>query len=162
MKIILKKNKLFKLIQNERNLGFVPTMGAIHLGHISLIKRSIKQCNKTLVSIFINKPQFNKKNDYIKYPRLIKEDISILIKINIDIPFPIPFSGIATGESTSLALDLGMASKSINISGVLVEQEIKQPLSNELLFGSLNKGGSAKVGIKDKTLDIIAKPKETK
>ncbi len=44
----------------------------------------------------------------------------------------------------------------------LVEQEIKQPLSNELLFGSLNKGGSAKVGIKNKTLDIIAKPKETK
>ena len=44
----------------------------------------------------------------------------------------------------------------------LVAQEIKQPLSNELLFGSLNKGGSAKVGIKDKTLDIIAKPKETK
>ncbi len=84
MKIILKKNKLFKLIQNERNLGFVPTMGAIHLGHISLIKRSIKQCNKTLVSIFINKPQFNKKNDYIKYPRIIKQDISILKKINID------------------------------------------------------------------------------
>ena len=84
MKIILKKNKLFKLLQNERNLGFVPTMGAIHLGHISLIKRSIKQCNKTIVSIFINKPQFNKKDDYIKYPRLIKEDISILKKINID------------------------------------------------------------------------------
>ena len=84
MKIILKKNKLFELIQNERNLGFVPTMGAIHLGHISLIKRSIKQCNKTIVSIFINKPQFNKKDDYIKYPRLIKEDISILKKINID------------------------------------------------------------------------------
>ena len=84
MKIIIKKNKLFKLIQNERNLGFVPTMGAIHLGHISLIKRSIKQCNNTLVSIFINKPQFNKKNDYIKYPRIIKQDISILKKINID------------------------------------------------------------------------------
>ena len=74
MKIILKKSKLFKLIHNERNLGFVPTMGAIHLGHISLIKRSIKQCNKTLVSIFINKPQFNKKNDYIKYPRIIKQE----------------------------------------------------------------------------------------
>ncbi len=44
----------------------------------------------------------------------------------------------------------------------LVEQEIKQPLSNELLFGALNKGGSAKVGIKDKSLDIITKPKETK
>mgnify|MGYP001339619467 CR=1 FL=1 len=84
MKIILKKSKLFKLIQNEKNLGFVPTMGAIHLGHISLIKRSIKQCNKTIVSIFINKPQFNKKTDYINYPRLIKKDINILKKTKID------------------------------------------------------------------------------
>ena len=84
MKIILKKSKLFKLIHNERNLGFVPTMGTIHLGHISLIKKSIKQCNKTIVSIFINRPQFNKKTDYINYPRLIKKDINILKKTNIN------------------------------------------------------------------------------
>ena len=62
MKIFLNKNKLIKFIKNEKNLGFVPTMGSIHLGHISLFKRSISQCNKTIVSIFINKPQFNSKN----------------------------------------------------------------------------------------------------
>ena len=66
MKIISHKNKLIKFIHNEKNLGFVPTMGAIHPGHISLIKRSFRECNKTVVSIFVNKPQFNKKNDFSK------------------------------------------------------------------------------------------------
>ena len=69
MKIIISKKKLKDLIQNEKNLGFVPTMGAIHKGHISLIKRCSSECNKSIVSIFINKPQFNKEKDYKKYPR---------------------------------------------------------------------------------------------
>ena len=62
MKIILTKKKLTKLLQIETNIGFVPTMGAIHKGHISLINKSISQCDKTVVSIFVNKPQFNKRN----------------------------------------------------------------------------------------------------
>tara|TARA_B100000686_G_scaffold168898_1_gene176244 strand:+ start:198 stop:1007 length:810 start_codon:yes stop_codon:yes gene_type:complete len=85
MKIILNKKKLAKIIYNERNLGFVPTMGALHKGHVSLIKKSIYQCNKTLVTIYINKPQFNKKNDYNKYPRSIKKDIALLKKLKVDI-----------------------------------------------------------------------------
>ena len=67
MKIISNKTELIKFTHNVKNLGFVPTMGAIHLGHISLIKKSISQCNKTVVSIFINRPQFNRKNDFKKY-----------------------------------------------------------------------------------------------
>ena len=84
MKIIRDKNKLLRLIQNDKNLGFVPTMGAIHKGHVSLIRKSIRQCNKTVISIFINKPQFNKKSDFHKYPRVLKNDISILKDLNID------------------------------------------------------------------------------
>tara|TARA_B100000029_G_C17451915_1_gene915289 strand:- start:223 stop:672 length:450 start_codon:yes stop_codon:yes gene_type:complete len=84
MKIILNKKKLINLIGNEKNLGFVPTMGGIHAGHISLIKKSISQCNKTIVSIFINEPQFNKKSDYNSYPRILGKDISKLRKMNID------------------------------------------------------------------------------
>jgi len=83
MKIISSKNKLIKLIHNEKNLGFVPTMGAIHKGHVSLVKKSISQCDKTVVSIFVNKPQFNRKSDYLKYPRLLKKDISILKKLKV-------------------------------------------------------------------------------
>ena len=62
-------------------------MGAIHSGHISLFKRSISQCNKTIVSIFINKPQFNKKRDFQKYPRRLKKDISMLKRSKVDYLF---------------------------------------------------------------------------
>ena len=85
MKIIYSKNKLEKIIQKDKNLGFVPTMGGLHLGHFSLIKMSINQCGKTIVSIFVNKPQFNKINDYKKYPRTLKKDIYKLKKLKVDI-----------------------------------------------------------------------------
>jgi len=84
MKIILNKNKLKKLIHSEKKLGFVPTMGAIHKGHISLVKKCISQCNKTIVSIFVNKPQFNRKSDFKKYPRLLKKDILVLKKLKVN------------------------------------------------------------------------------
>ena len=85
MKIISSKNKLIKIIRKDKNLGFVPTMGSIHSGHISLIKMSINQCDKTIVSIFVNKPQFNRKSDFKKYPRVLNKDISILKKLKIDL-----------------------------------------------------------------------------
>ena len=69
MKIILHKIKIRKFIHNKKSLGFVPTMGGLHKGHMSLIKRSIRECNNTIVSIFVNKQQFNRKSDYFKYPR---------------------------------------------------------------------------------------------
>ena len=81
MKIILSKNKLIKILQIEKNIGFVPTMGGIHAGHISLINKSISQCNKTVVSIFINKPQFNKDDDFKSYPRSLEKDI-LKLKLN--------------------------------------------------------------------------------
>ncbi len=59
MKIIISKKKLIRILKGEKDLGFVPTMGAIHKAHIYIIKKSISLCKKTIVSIFINKPQFN-------------------------------------------------------------------------------------------------------
>jgi len=85
MKIISDKSKLIKFINKEKNLGFVPTMGALHKGHISLVKKSLQQCNRTIVSIFVNKPQFEKKIDYSSYPRILKKDIAILKKLKVDI-----------------------------------------------------------------------------
>ena len=75
MKIFLDKKKLAKITSFEKNLGFVPTMGNLHYGHISLIKKSISQCNRTIVTIFINKQQFNRKSDYTNYPRTINKDV---------------------------------------------------------------------------------------
>ena len=62
-------NRLNKEVNFKANIGFVPTMGALHKGHISLIKSSKKMCKKTLVSIFINPSQFNKANDFKNYPK---------------------------------------------------------------------------------------------
>ena len=84
MKILSDKNKLIKLVHNEKSLGFVPTMGGIHNGHLSLINKSIKECKKTIVSIYINKSQFNKKKDFKSYPRNLKKDLVILKKYKID------------------------------------------------------------------------------
>ena len=77
-------NKLNKEVNFKANVGFVPTMGSIHKGHVELIHKSKKKCKKTLVSIFINPTQFNKKDDYKKYPRKLKKDIKILKKLKVD------------------------------------------------------------------------------
>lgn len=87
MKILLKIIDLNKAINKIPNLGFVPTMGSLHKGHISLIKVSKAKCNKTLVSIFVNPKQFDNKNDFTKYPRNIKKDLKILKKLKVDFVF---------------------------------------------------------------------------
>ena len=77
-------NKLNKEVNFKANIGFVPTMGSLHKGHISLIKLSKKICKKTLVSIFVNPTQFNKKIDLKNYPRNLKNDVQILKKLKVD------------------------------------------------------------------------------
>ena len=77
-------NKLNKKVNFKANIGFVPTMGSLHKGHISLVKNCQKTCDKTLVSIFINPAQFNRKTDYKNYPRTLDKDIKILKKLKVD------------------------------------------------------------------------------
>ena len=74
-------NKLKKKVNIKANVGFVPTMGSLHKGHIALIKKSKQKCTKTLVSIFVNPSQFNKSTDFIKYPRNLNKDLKILKKL---------------------------------------------------------------------------------
>jgi len=81
MKIILNNNILRKTLKPFNDIGFVPTMGGIHEGHISLIKKSIQLNKKTIVSIFVNPKQFNDIKDFKSYPSNIKNDLSILKKI---------------------------------------------------------------------------------
>ena len=80
MKILLNNTTLFKSLRPFNDLGFVPTMGGIHKGHLSLINNSKKFCKKTIVSIFLNPKQFNNKKDLKSYPRDIKKDLKILKK----------------------------------------------------------------------------------
>ena len=77
-------NKLNKEVNFKADIGFVPTMGALHEGHVSLIKKSQKKCKKTLVSIFINPAQFNNKKDYKKYPKNIQNDLKLLNNLKVD------------------------------------------------------------------------------
>ena len=84
MKILIRNNDLNEALSNVTNLGFVPTMGGLHKGHISLIQNSQKKANKTLVSLFINPKQFNSKKDYEMYPRNIQKDLSILKRLKVD------------------------------------------------------------------------------
>ena len=87
MKILNNIKDLNKAISRIYNLGFVPTMGGLHEGHISLIKNSKRKCDITLVSIYVNPKQFNSVNDYNNYPRSLSGDIKILKKLNVDYLF---------------------------------------------------------------------------
>ena len=80
MKVLLNNASLFETLRPFNDLGFVPTMGGIHKGHLSLIKKSNKFCKKTIVSIFVNPKQFNNKKDLKSYPQNIKNDLKILRK----------------------------------------------------------------------------------
>ncbi len=84
MKLIKLKTDLIKAIEFNKRLGFVPTMGSLHDGHKGLIKKSKKNCKKTLVSIFVNPTQFNNKKDYNTYPKNLKKDLNYLKKLKVD------------------------------------------------------------------------------
>jgi len=102
MKILLHNQILNKELRHFNDIGFVPTMGGIHRGHISLIRRSIKNCEKTIVSIFINPKQFNNKKDFKTYPNNIKKDLSILRKIDgIDFVYIPKFNDVYNSKRKS-------------------------------------------------------------
>lgn len=91
MKVIesihLLRSELASLRKAGKSIGLVPTMGALHEGHASLVRRSVKENDITVVSIFLNPTQFNDKNDLKRYPRTLESDCALLEKCNADIVF---------------------------------------------------------------------------
>lgn len=91
MRIATTINELKSLLQICRNegktVGFVPTMGALHNGHVSLVKRSVAENDVTVVSVFVNPTQFNDKNDLKNYPRTLEADCKLLEDVSADIVF---------------------------------------------------------------------------
>ena len=86
---IIKTTEAFRRWRVSINepLGLVPTMGALHLGHESLIQESKKMCSKTCVSIFVNPKQFGENEDLNKYPKTLTQDIKILNQHKVDVLF---------------------------------------------------------------------------
>lgn len=94
----------------EKTIGFVPTMGALHQGHISLVKKCCEQNDVCIVSIFVNPTQFNNPTDLEKYPRTIEEDTKILKEAGADIVF-VPSVQEIYPEPDNRQFDFGLLDK---------------------------------------------------
>jgi pantoate--beta-alanine ligase len=87
LKVFKDKLALSAYLSNKSKVGFVPTMGALHKGHVSLIELSASYCDITVCSIFVNPAQFNDKNDLLNYPRTIEKDLDLLEKAGCNVVF---------------------------------------------------------------------------
>jgi pantoate--beta-alanine ligase len=93
---------------NGKTIGFVPTMGALHHGHLSLIQQAKEKCDVVVCSIFVNPTQFNDENDLINYPITIDEDIRLLNSVGCDYVFiPSVKTIYPSNLETKLEVDLG-------------------------------------------------------
>lgn len=86
-KIVDLQNELFEVRKSGKQIGLVPTMGALHQGHASLIKRSVKDNGYTVVSVFVNPTQFNDKKDLETYPRNLNADCELIEECGADAVF---------------------------------------------------------------------------
>lgn len=106
MPIYRHKNELNPVLQKKRNknytIGLIPTMGALHEGHLSLVKKAIEENDVVVVSIFVNPTQFDNKKDLEKYPSSLKDDMLLLESISNDIIIYAPSkTDIYSGEVRS-------------------------------------------------------------
>ncbi len=103
------QDHLRQCLQKKESIGFVPTMGALHIGHISLVAKSFEENTYTVVSVFVNPTQFNNKEDLDNYPRTLESDIALLKvhfgdKIIVFAPSP---QNLYDGEVVSLNFNFG-------------------------------------------------------
>ncbi len=95
-----------KLRAEKKTIGFIPTMGALHEGHLSLVRRSKQENDITVVSIFVNPTQFGPKEDFERYPRDRKGDLDKLSSLEVEAVF-MPENGEMYPEDFSASIDIG-------------------------------------------------------
>ena len=76
-----------ELKRTGKTIGFVPTMGALHEGHLSMMRRSVEENDITVISVFVNPLQFGPNEDFDAYPRQIDQDVALVEAINVDYVF---------------------------------------------------------------------------
>lgn len=97
---------------NGRSIGFVPTMGALHRGHLSLVERCVKENDESVVSVFVNPTQFNNANDLATYPRTEDEDARLLAEAGVSVVFmPSVETVYPDGTERDHEFDLGAAAE---------------------------------------------------
>ena len=97
--------------QHAKRLGFVPTMGALHQGHLSLVRAAKLQCDAVAVSIFVNPTQFGPTEDLSKYPRQFERDCRLLEKEEVEILFAPPVEEIYPDGAVTWVLVEGLSEK---------------------------------------------------
>ena len=140
MRIIRDPGKLNRLLKgtrrSEKSIGFIPTMGALHPGHLSLIKQARQDNDLVVVSIFVNPAQFGPQADLNNYPRTLKNDLALCRKAGVDFVF-LPDNKIIYGQGYSTF---------VNVEGL-----------SSLLCGALRPGHFRGVAtIVAKLLNIVA------
>lgn len=96
------KNNVKEWKKQGLKIGVVPTMGALHAGHASLIKKAVETCDKVIVSVFVNPIQFGPSEDYDKYPRTLEDDVKLAESIGANIIFaPSPDEMYGKGQRLS-------------------------------------------------------------
>ena len=147
MKVFKTKTKLKVFLHSlipEKTIGFVPTMGALHEGHLELITASKNECEITICSIFINPTQFNNDSDFLNYPKTIEKDFKKLKELNCDIVYTPSIKDLYNDKEKAKKFNFGTLAENMegkfrvghfNGMATVVEKFFKIIKPNKAYFG---------------------------